>query len=70
VRPSIGDSKQQRGQGARLTEMANVSELLINLVSIAMPKLLIGINQNGVRSDNSLEYRVTSSVDRRGRGRA
>jgi len=50
--------------------MANVSELLINLVSIAMPKLLIGINQNGVRSDNSLEYRVTSSVDRRGRGRA
>ncbi len=50
--------------------MANVSELLINLVSIAMPKLLLGINQNGVRSDNPLEYRVTSSSDRRGRGRA
>jgi hypothetical protein len=34
-----------------------------------MPKLLIGINQNGVRSDNSLEIRVTSSEDRRGKGR-
>jgi len=33
-----------------------------------MPKLLLGIDQNGVRSDNSLKGRVTSSLDRRGIG--
>jgi hypothetical protein len=48
--------------------MVNVSELLINPVIIAVPKLLSGINQNGVQSDNSLEVRVTSSLGCRGRG--
>jgi hypothetical protein len=48
--------------------MVNVSELLINPVRIEVPKLLLGINQNGVRSDNPLKARVTSSLDRRGRG--
>lgn len=39
------NSKQKWGKGARLAGMGNVSELLINLVTIEMPKLLLGINQ-------------------------
>jgi len=48
--------------------MGNVSELLINVVSIEVPKLLTGINQIGVWSDISLETRDTSSTDHRRRG--
>lgn len=40
-----GNSEQLRGGEARLAGMGNVSEPLINLVSIVVPKLLIGINQ-------------------------
>jgi hypothetical protein len=41
--------------------MVNASELLINPVKMALPKLLAGNNQNGVRLDNPLVDRVTSS---------
>jgi hypothetical protein len=34
-----------RGSRSWLADRVNVSELLINLVNIAMPKLLSGINQ-------------------------
>ena len=65
---TLGDSQQQRGRGARLADTVNVSELLINLVNNAVPKLLRGTDQNGVWSDNPLEGRVASSSDHRGIG--
>jgi len=49
--------------------MGNVSELLINVVSIAVPKLLIGTNQNGIWSVAPLNIRGTSSLDHRRIGR-
>ncbi|AUT51876.1 hypothetical protein C2L66_08435 [Paraburkholderia caribensis] len=45
VRWAFGDSQQQGGRGARLADRVNVSELLLNLVNNAVPKLLIGTNQ-------------------------
>jgi len=48
--------------------MGNVSELLINAVSIAVPKLLLGTNQNGTWSVVPLVPRDTSSLDHRRRG--
>ncbi|SOZ71333.1 conserved protein of unknown function (plasmid) [Cupriavidus taiwanensis] len=63
------DSKQPWGRGARLTGMGNGSELLINVVSIAVPKLLTGTNQNGIWSVAPLDIRSTSSLDHRRRGR-
>ena len=41
--------------------MVNLSELLINLVRMVVPKLLVGINQKVCGRDNSLKGRVTSS---------
>ena len=45
VRSPRRDSEQQSDRGARLTGRVNVSELLINLVIIVVPKLLLGIDQ-------------------------
>jgi hypothetical protein len=50
--------------GARLADMVNVSELLINIVSIVVPKLL-GTDQNGKRPVLPLDPRDTSSKRRR-----
>jgi hypothetical protein len=69
VRYAPGHSQQQGGQGARLTGTVNVCELLINLVNIAVPKLLLGTYQNGTWLDNPLKARVTSSSNHRGIGR-
>lgn len=64
-----GNSEQQWGEGARLMGMGSTSELLINVVTITVPKLLKGIYQNGKRSDTPLLVWSTSSVDRRRRSR-
>lgn len=49
--------------------MSNVSELLINVVSSKVPKLLLGINQKGVWLVVPFETRGTSSLNHRRRGR-
>ncbi len=41
--------------------MGNISELLINVVSITVPKLLIGINQKVMRPVVLVKGRNTSS---------
>ncbi|MEC8012373.1 MAG: hypothetical protein VX185_16570 [Pseudomonadota bacterium] len=37
-------------QDARLVGMVNLSELLINIVSLIKPKSLTGFDQNGMRT--------------------
>lgn len=41
--------------------MDNRSESLINVVTIEVPKLLLGTTQNGMWPDISLQFRDTSS---------
>jgi hypothetical protein len=46
-----GGSKQRPGQDTRLADMGNRCESLINVVTIDMPKLLLGMTQNGMWPD-------------------
>lgn len=48
-------------QGAKLAGKVNVSELLINIVRMIVPKLL-GTDQNGTRSVIPLDLRNASSL--------